>query len=136
MIHRQFGILEHFLAALRLAVAERQSDRTGKENPRSLNVMGARNVLRMVSAKAVMRADSRSDSRMRPNWSPDSRASVLALIRRPSRRASVSRIELPTAMPTESLTCLKRSRSIHHDGRTDRRIGLGEADHRIEPIEE
>jgi len=31
---------------------------------------------------------------------------------RVSRRASVSRIESPTAMPTESLTCLKRSRSI------------------------
>ena len=47
------------------------------------------------------------------NWSPDSRASVsCGLSRRPSRRAIVSRIESPTAMPTESLTCLKRSRSI------------------------
>ena len=34
------------------------------------------------------------------------------LIERVSRRAKVSRIESPTAMPTESLTCLKRSRSI------------------------
>ena len=32
VIHREFGVLEHFLAALRLAVAERQSDRRGEEN--------------------------------------------------------------------------------------------------------
>ena len=80
---------------------------------RSLKAIGARMVLRMVSAKAVMRAGSCSDIRIRPNWSPASRASVSCGFRmRVSRRASVSRMELPTAMPTESLTCLKRSRSI------------------------
>src|ERR671914_211623 len=80
---------------------------------RSLKAIGARMVLRMVSAKAVMRAGSCSDIRIRPNWSPASRASVSCGFRmRVSRRASVSRMESPTAMPTESLTCLKRSRSI------------------------
>src|SRR5271170_2132944 len=80
---------------------------------RSLKAIGARMVLRMVSAKAVMRAGSCSDIRIRPNWSPASRARVSCGLRmRVSRRASVSRIESPTAMPTESLTCLKRSRSI------------------------
>ena len=32
VIHGELGVLEHFLAALRLAVAERQSDRGGEEN--------------------------------------------------------------------------------------------------------
>ncbi len=67
----------------------------------------------MVSANAVMRAESCSDIRIRPNWSPASRASVSCGLRiRVSRRASVSRMKSPTAMPTKSLTCLKRSRSI------------------------
>ncbi|MGY2932602.1 hypothetical protein ACVWZ6_002204 [Bradyrhizobium sp. GM6.1] len=80
---------------------------------RSLKAIGARMVLRMVSAKAVMRAGSCSESRIKPNWSPASRASVSCGFRmRVRRRASVSRMESPTAMPTESLTCLKRSRSI------------------------
>ena len=55
---------------------------------------------------------------------------------RPSRRASVSRIESPTAMPTESLTCLKRSRSITITVGADRRIGLGEGERGVEPVEE
>src|ERR1700733_8255131 len=41
---------------------------------RSLKAIGARMVLRMVSANAVMRAGSCSDIRIRPNWSPASRA--------------------------------------------------------------
>ncbi len=32
VIHREFGVLEHFLAALRLAVTEFQSDRAGQDN--------------------------------------------------------------------------------------------------------
>ena len=60
-----------------------------------------------------MRGGSRSESSSRPNWSPERRASVSCGFKmRPRRRASVSRIESPTAMPTELFTCLKRSRSI------------------------
>src|SRR6266566_3173392 len=84
-----------------------------REISRSLNVIGARIALQQASAKAMMRFGSFSDTRIKPNWSPDSRATVsCGLRRRPSRRASVNRIESPTAMPTESLTCLKRSTSI------------------------
>src|ERR671926_150875 len=55
---------------------------------RSLKAIGARMVLRMVSAKAVMRAESCSDIRIRPNWSPASRASVSCGLRmRVSHRA-------------------------------------------------
>jgi hypothetical protein len=73
---------------------------------RSLNVIGARSARRSVSANAMIRSDSFSESRISENWSPESRASVsCGLSSRPSRRASVSRIESPTAMPTESLTC-------------------------------
>ena len=104
---------------------------------RSLKVMGARSPLRSVSAKPMMRSDSRSDSRMSANWSPESRASVsCGLSRRPSRRASVSRIESPTAMPTESLTCLKRSRSITITVGLDRGVGLGECEHALQAVEE
>ena len=39
-------------------------------------------------------------------------------------------------MPTESLTCLKRSRSITITVGADRRIRLGEGQHRFEPVEE
>ena len=78
-----------------------------------------------------------SDSRISANWSPESRASVsCGLSRRPSRRASVSRIESPTAMPTESLTCLKRSRSMTTTVGRICRIGLGERQHGFEPVEE
>ena len=55
---------------------------------------------------------------------------------RPSRRAIVSRIESPTAMPTESLTCLKRSRSITIT--VGRIVGsdLGEGERRFHAVEE
>jgi hypothetical protein len=58
-----------------LGVLEPSSPRCGSESPsanpiepvrnisRSLKVIGARNVRRMVSASAVMRAESRSDNR-------------------------------------------------------------------------
>ena len=65
VIHRQLGVLEHFLGALRLGRRRARGRSTPVRNiSRSLNVIGARSVLRMVSANAVMRADSRSDSRI------------------------------------------------------------------------
>ena len=68
VIHRKLGVLEHFLGALRLAVAERQPDRGGEEyfaileRDRRAQRRGA-----WFRQSAVMRAGSRSDSRMRPN---------------------------------------------------------------------
>ena len=113
VIHRELGVLEHLLGAVRLAVGEREPDRGGEEDFAVVEGDRRAQRSRIVSANAMMRSDSRSDSRISANWSPASRASVsCGFSRRPSRRASVSRIESPTAMPTESLTCLKRSRSI------------------------
>ena len=84
-----------------------------------------------------MRSDSFSDSRISANWSPDSRASVsCGFSSRPSRRASVSRIESPTAMPTESLTCLKRSRSITITVGLIAGSTLAKRQHRLEPVDE
>ncbi len=81
---------------------------------RSAKVMGARSERRSVSAKVVMRSGSRSDKRIRPNWSPEMRASVsCGFMRRIMRRATVSRMESAMAMPTERFTCLKRSRSMN-----------------------
>ena len=84
-----------------------------------------------------MRAGSRSERSSRPNWSPPSRARVsCGLSRRPSRRASVSRIESPTAMPTESLTCLKRSRSITITVGRMVESAVREGERGVEPVEE
>ena len=54
-----------------------------------------------------------SNMTMAPNWSPPMRASVSpGLSSRPSRRATASSAESPNAMPSASLTSLKRSTSI------------------------
>ncbi len=67
----------------------------------------------------------------------EARERVLRLAEeRPRRRASVSRIESPTAMPTESLTCLKRSRSITITVGRMVESALRERKRRIEPVEE
>ena len=84
-----------------------------------------------------MRSDSRSDSRISANWSPESRASVsCGLSSRPSRRASVSRIEVADRDADEVVDLLEAVEIDHHHGRPDRRIGLGERQHRLEPVEE
>ena len=112
VVHRELGVLEHLLGAVRLAVAEREPGRGGEDQ--LAVVEGDRRA--QLAQRLGQRDDalgSRSDRRMSANWSPARRASVsCGLSSRPSRRASVSRIESPTAMPTESLICLKRSRSI------------------------
>ncbi len=49
--------------------------------------------------------------------------------RRPSRRARVSRIESPTAMPTGVVDLLEAVEIDHDHGRADVRIGLGETEY-------
>ena len=103
----------------------------------SPRVIGARSVRRTDSAKAAMRSGWVSEMRRKANWSPFSRARVSCGFRsRPSRRAIVSRIESPIAMPKPSLTCLKRSMSrMKTDGRdTPFRVGAG--DRRPQAVEE
>ena len=71
-------------------------------------MIGARSVLRIVSAKAVMRGGSRSDSTNSPQLIAGERASVsFGFNSRPSLRAKLSRMESPTAMPTENIHLLE-----------------------------
>ena len=80
---------------------------------RSLKLIGRGSPCSIASAKPAMRLASFSDIRMRPNWSPESRASVsCGFSSRPAGAPASAGSKSPTAMPTESLTCLKRSRSI------------------------
>ena len=67
VIHRKLGVLEHLLG-LRCGgpSASASPIEAVRKISRSLKVIGARSVLRMVSANAVMRGGSRSDSRMQP----------------------------------------------------------------------
>ena len=84
-----------------------------------------------------MRSDSRSDSRMSANWSPESRASVsCGLSSRPSRRASVSRIEFADRDADRIVDLLEAVEIDHDHRRLDRRIGLGEGEHAFEPVDE
>ena len=71
------------------------------------------------------------------NWSPASRASVsCGLSRRPSRRASVSRIEVADRDADRVVDLLEAVEVDHHHRRLDRRVRLGEGEHRFEPVDE
>ncbi len=91
----------------------------------------------MVSAKAISRVGSRSDNRIMANWSPVSRASVsCGLSSRPSRRASVSRIEVADRDADGIVDLLETVEVDHHHGGADVRIGLGEGQHGFQPVDE
>ena len=58
------------------------------------------------------------------------------LINRPSRRASVNRIESAERHADRVVDLLEAVDVDHHHGRPDRAFGLGEAEHRFQPVEE
>ena len=67
MIHRELGVLEISSPRCGSLSPSANPIEPVRKISRSLKVIGARTVRRMVSASAVMRAGSRSDRRMRPN---------------------------------------------------------------------
>ena len=55
---------------------------------------------------------------------------------RPSRRAKVSRIEVADRHADRVVDLLEAVEVDHHHGRLERAVGLGEAEHGVEPVEE
>ena len=103
-----------------------------------MNVIGARSVRRMVSAKAVIRfgvALRQQDQAELIAGEPRQRVLRLDQPAEPARQRQQDRSRRPPCRP-KSLTCLKRSRSITITVGRKRAVGLGEAEHGFEPVEE
>ncbi len=90
---------------------------------RSLKLIGARSALRSVSAKAMMRCGSFSDSVLRLEQAAE-----------PARQREQDRVADRHADRIVDL--LEAVEVDHHHGRADAGVGLGEGEHRLEAVDE
>jgi hypothetical protein len=93
--------------------------------------------LETASAKSATLAGSRSETRISPNWSPASRASVsCGFSSRRRRRVSAIRMLSPAAMPRLIVDLLVAVDVDRHDGRPHGVAGRRQRQHRLQPVEE
>ena len=137
VIHRELGVLEHFLAALRFAVAERQSDRGGEEYfavaerdrraQRLADGLGQRGDARQLAFRQQDQAEL---------IARQARQRVLRLDQ-PAEAARQREQDRVADRHADGIVDLLEAVEIdHHDGRPDRGVGLGEAEHGFQPVEE
>ena len=138
VIHREFGVLEHLLGAVRLAFGERQADRGGEEDfavvegDRRAQACGA-----CVSAKATMRAGSLSDIRISGELvarQPRQRVLRLEQPGQPARDGEQDRIADRDADRIVDL--LEAVEIDHQHRRPDLRVGAGKGEGRLHAVDE
>jgi hypothetical protein len=137
VIHRQLGILEHLLGAVRLAVAERKPDRGGQENlavvERDRRAERAADGLREGDEPGRVALRQQDHGEL---IAGETRQRVLRL-QQPAKAACQRQQDRVADRDADGIVDLLETVEVdHHHGSADVRIGLGEGQHGFQPVDE
>lgn len=106
-VHGKFRVVEQAGRVLLLVHPGNEADGGGEDDLAAAEIDRHHDRLADRIGKVRHLGGVSLETRMRPNWSPESRASVsCGFRRRRRRRVSAMRILSPAATPSASLTCL------------------------------